>query len=158
MLLYHAIRKTYDDFDEVYQYRFDGANGALIETDKELKPGQIIILKYISEYAIIVEKVWEMNGKKYFSHNTADEIVVRGRVPRNNAYLNREERDIKGTILDEFCKSENCDPDMTTQINGEKRAIAKNLFKKYAFMSVQDVAEITRLPMEQVIKLEREVR
>lgn len=61
-------------------------------------------------------------------------------------------------ILDEFCKRQIRDPDMTTQINGEKRVIAKNLFKKYPFMSVQDVAEITRLPMEQVVKLEREVR
>lgn len=54
MLLYHAIHKTYDDFDEVYQYQFVGGNIVLVETDKELKPGQI----YISEYAIIVEKVF----------------------------------------------------------------------------------------------------
>ncbi|USK60386.1 hypothetical protein [Peribacillus asahii] len=82
MLLYHAIRKTFDDFEEVYQYRFDGEKGPLIETDKELKSGQIIILKDVNEYAIIVEKVWEKNGQKYFSHDTAEEIVVRGRVPR----------------------------------------------------------------------------
>lgn len=33
MLLYHALRKTYDDFEEVFEYRFDGKDGTLIETD-----------------------------------------------------------------------------------------------------------------------------
>lgn len=50
------------------------------------------------------------------------------------------------------------DSDMKTQINGKKRAIAKNLLKKYPSMSVEDVAETTNLPIEQVMKLEREVR
>jgi hypothetical protein len=45
LILYHAIRKTYDDFEEVFQYRFDGENGTLLEADKELKPGQIIIIR-----------------------------------------------------------------------------------------------------------------
>lgn len=83
MLLYHAIRKTFDDFEEIYKYRFDGENGSLIETDKELKPGQIIILKSISDYAIIVTEVWEKNGQKFFAHVSAEEVVVRGRLPRS---------------------------------------------------------------------------
>jgi hypothetical protein len=57
LLLYHLIRKTFDDFEKGYRYRIDGEDGELIDTDKELKPGQIIILKGISEYAIIVRKV-----------------------------------------------------------------------------------------------------
>jgi|SRR5699024_2367026 len=89
MLLYHAVRKTYDDFEEVYQYRMDEEDGTLIETDRELKKGQIIILKGISEFAIIVEEVWEENGKRCFSHITAKELIVRGRLPRND-YVKKE--------------------------------------------------------------------
>ncbi|MFD1349492.1 hypothetical protein [Oceanobacillus caeni] len=84
MLLYHPIRKTYDDFDEIYRYRMDEENGTLIETDIELQKGMILILSGISEYAIIIEEVWEGNGQKYFSHKSAKEIVVRGRLPRND--------------------------------------------------------------------------
>jgi hypothetical protein len=84
LLLYHPITKTYNDFQKVYQYQFDGEGGKLVETDKELKPGQIIILKDISEYAIIVKKVWEKNGQRFFTHDTAEEIIVRARPPRNN--------------------------------------------------------------------------
>jgi len=39
LLLYHEIHKTFDDFEEVYQYRMNGEGGTLIETDKELKQG-----------------------------------------------------------------------------------------------------------------------
>jgi hypothetical protein len=82
LLLYHAIRKTFDDFDEVYQYRFDGKGGEMIETDKELKPGSVVILKGINDYAILITKVWEEGGEKYFSHDSAEEVVVRARLPR----------------------------------------------------------------------------
>lgn len=85
MLLYHPIRKTYNDFEKVYQYRIDGEDGELIETDKELMSGQIIILKGISEYAIIVKKVWEENGQRYFSHDTAEAVIVRGRTTKNSS-------------------------------------------------------------------------
>jgi hypothetical protein len=84
LLLYHPITKTYNDFEKVYQYQFDGEGGMLIETDKELKPGQIIILKGISEYAIVVKKVWEKNGQRFFTHDTAEGTVVRARTPRNS--------------------------------------------------------------------------
>ncbi|RIW27622.1 hypothetical protein D3H55_22805 [Bacillus salacetis] len=82
MLLYHPLRKTYDDLAFVFQYRFDGEHGTLIETDRELFAGQIVILKDISEYAIIVDKVWEENGEKYFSHKSAENVIVRARVPK----------------------------------------------------------------------------
>lgn len=82
MLLYHPIRKTYDDFDKIFEYWFDGKDGTMIETDKELKPGQIVVLKDISEFAIIITKVWEEDGEKYFLHDSAEEIVVRARKPR----------------------------------------------------------------------------
>lgn len=85
LLLYHALQKTFADFDEVYQYRFDGKGGEMIETDKELKPGSVVILKGISDYAIIITKVWEVDGRKYFTHDSAEEIVVRGRTPREQA-------------------------------------------------------------------------
>jgi hypothetical protein len=81
LLLYHAIYKTYDDFEEVFQYRFDDENGTLIETDKELKSGQIMIIKDISEYAIIIEEVLGKNGQKYFSHDTAEKVVFQARTP-----------------------------------------------------------------------------
>ncbi|WP_242249111.1 Rpn family recombination-promoting nuclease/putative transposase [Bacillus cereus group sp. BfR-BA-01328] len=48
--------------------------------------------------------------------------------------------------------------DTKTQINGEKREIAKKLLKKYKAMSISDVAEMTDLPIEQIERLEREVR
>lgn len=48
--------------------------------------------------------------------------------------------------------------DKKTQINGEKREIAKNLLKKYQSMSVYEVAEVTNLPLEQVQQIEREIR
>lgn len=51
LLLYHAIRKTYEDFEDVYCYRMNEADGTKIETDKELERGQVIILKHISDYA-----------------------------------------------------------------------------------------------------------
>lgn len=81
MLLYHPTRKTYDDFDEVYTYIFHGEFGSTtkIETDKELKEGQIVILRDIADYAIIVERIWEENGEKHFTHDTAERIVARGR-------------------------------------------------------------------------------
>jgi adenine-specific DNA methylase len=81
VLLYHAIHKTYDDFDEVYRYRMGGKGGTLIETDKELKQGQVIILSDINDYAIIVDKVWEENDQKYFTYISAERVVVRARVP-----------------------------------------------------------------------------
>jgi hypothetical protein len=83
MLLYHPISKTYDDFNEVHQYRFDDMNGSLIETDKELIPGSIVVIKGVADYAIIIKMIWEEDGKKYFSHDSAEEIVVRARMPRN---------------------------------------------------------------------------
>lgn len=83
MLLYHALHKTFDDFEEVFEYRFDGKDGTLIETDKELKPRDVVILEGISEYAIVVTSVWEEGGKRYFSHDTAEEIVVRARKARS---------------------------------------------------------------------------
>jgi len=81
LLLYHAIRKTFDDFEDVYCYRMNEADGTKIETDKELERGQVIILKHISDYAIIVEEIWEESGQKIFTHRTAEELVVRARVP-----------------------------------------------------------------------------
>ncbi|WP_368901921.1 hypothetical protein [Oceanobacillus oncorhynchi] len=81
MLIYHAIRKTFADFEEVYRYRMDGKDGTLIETDKKLKEGQVIIIKDINEYAIIVDEVWEGNGERYFTHVSAEDFVVRARVP-----------------------------------------------------------------------------
>lgn len=38
MLLYHPIRKTYDDFDQTYSYTKVGESGSLykMQTDKEL--------------------------------------------------------------------------------------------------------------------------
>lgn len=81
LLIYHAIRKNFADFEEVYQYRMDSESGTLIETDKELKEGQVIIIKDINEYAIIVDEVWEENGERYFTHVTAEDLVVRARVP-----------------------------------------------------------------------------
>lgn len=48
--------------------------------------------------------------------------------------------------------------DTKTQINGEKREIAKKLLKKYKAMSISDVAEMTDLPIDQIERLEREVR
>ncbi|MEC1903505.1 hypothetical protein [Bacillus atrophaeus] len=82
MLLYHAIRKTYDDFEEVHQYYLEGLDGTLIETDKVLKPGLVIILKDINEYAITVKSIWNENGQKCFSHESAEEQIVRARIPR----------------------------------------------------------------------------
>lgn len=81
LLLYHAIRKTFEDFEDVYCYRMNGADGTKIETDKKLKRGQVIIIKDINDYAIIVEEIWEENGQMIFSHRTAEELVVRARVP-----------------------------------------------------------------------------
>lgn len=80
MLLYHPINKTYDDFDEVYRYHLYGPSGLIIETDKKLIEGQVIILKDIREYAIVVDKIWEQLGELYFTHYSAEEIVVRARV------------------------------------------------------------------------------
>lgn len=48
--------------------------------------------------------------------------------------------------------------DTKTQINGEKREIAKKLLKKYKAMSISDVAEMTDLPIDQIERLKREVR
>lgn len=90
MLLYHPIRKTYDDFEEVYRYRFV-ENGSLIETDKELNQGKIVILKDISDYAIIITKVWEEDGEKYFSHDSANKVVVRARIPNDRGLEISEE-------------------------------------------------------------------
>jgi hypothetical protein len=84
LLLYHPITKTYNHFKNVYQYQFDGDYGELIETDKKLRQGQIIILKGISEFAIIVEKVWEENGKHFFTHSSAEEVIVRARSPKDS--------------------------------------------------------------------------
>lgn len=81
LLLYHEIHKTFDDFEEVYHYRMNGEGGTLIETDKELKQGQVIIIKDINEYAIIVDKIWEVDGQRYFTHISAEDLIVRARVP-----------------------------------------------------------------------------
>ncbi|MCH1627237.1 hypothetical protein [Fredinandcohnia quinoae] len=83
MLLFHPLRKTYDDFEEVYQYRMDAVDGTLIETDKELQVNQVIILKDISDYGIIVERVWEEDGQMCFTHVSAKDLIVRARTPRN---------------------------------------------------------------------------
>lgn len=80
MLLFHPISKTFEQFTEVYDYYFE--EGSMIETDKELMPGQIVILKGISEYAIVVKKVREEGGRKCFSHDSAEKVVVRARMPR----------------------------------------------------------------------------
>lgn len=82
MLLYHPISKTYNDFEEVHEYRFDDINGSLIETDKELHSGSVLIIRGISDHAIVIKETWEENGIKYFSHESAEEIIVRGRLPR----------------------------------------------------------------------------
>lgn len=83
MLLYHAIRKNYADFDKVHCYRMDEKDGTLNETDKELLEGQVMILKGMSsDYAIIVEKVWEEDGQKCFTHISAKDLIVRARTPR----------------------------------------------------------------------------
>lgn len=50
------------NFGEVFEYRFNGGDGTLIETDKEEEPGQVVILKGISDFA--------------------EEIVVRARTTR----------------------------------------------------------------------------
>jgi adenine-specific DNA methylase len=60
----------------------DEEDGTFIETDKELKEGQVIILKDINEYAIIMEKVWEENGQKCFTHVSAKDLIARARTPR----------------------------------------------------------------------------
>lgn len=93
MLLYHPLRKTYDDFDQVYHYTMIGDNGShyKMETDKELKVGQIIILKHISDYAIVVTDIWEVNGEKFFNQNTAEEVIVRGRPYSPNREDNDED-------------------------------------------------------------------
>ncbi|WP_071396625.1 hypothetical protein [Bacillus tuaregi] len=83
MLLYHPIRKTYDDFDEIFEYWFDGKDGSSIETDKELSPGNVVILRGLADYAIIITDVWEEDGKRCFSHDSAEKIVVRARPTRN---------------------------------------------------------------------------
>ncbi|MFE8698254.1 hypothetical protein ACFYKT_18180 [Cytobacillus sp. FJAT-53684] len=82
MLLYHPLHKTFDDFKEVFEYYFDNESGELIETDKELLPGHLIFIRDIADYAIIVTKVWEEDGKRYFSHDTAERLIVRARTPR----------------------------------------------------------------------------
>lgn len=82
MLLYHPLRKTYDEF-EGFEYHFDDSAGTPIETDKEISPGNVVILRDIADYAIIVTDVWEKDGKRYFSHKSAENIVVRARTPRN---------------------------------------------------------------------------
>lgn len=46
--------------------------------------------------------------------------------------------------------------DRITQINGEKRKIAKNLLKKYPAMSIVDIAEVTSLPIDQIRRLKSE--
>lgn len=94
MLLYHPISKTYNEFEEVCKYHFDDINGSLIETDKELVPGSIVILKDISEFAIIIKDVWEVDGEKCFTHDSAKEIIVRGRLPKLN--IGREVFDESG--------------------------------------------------------------
>lgn len=81
MLLYDAIHKTYKDFTNVYPYRMDGESGVLIETDRKLEKGQVIIIKDIKEYAIIVDSTWEENGQTYFSNKTAQDLIVRARIP-----------------------------------------------------------------------------
>ncbi|PAD21322.1 hypothetical protein CHH64_09290 [Terribacillus saccharophilus] len=58
MLLYHTIHKIYEDFENVYRYRMNGINGALIETDRKLEKGQVIIIKDINDYAIVVDCNW----------------------------------------------------------------------------------------------------
>ncbi|WP_077318175.1 hypothetical protein [Virgibacillus proomii] len=87
MLLYHEIHKTFDDFEEVFRYRMDRDDGTLIETDKELQKGQVIIIKDINEYAIIVEDVWEEYGQRYFSHVSAEDLIVRARVRNQVRFL-----------------------------------------------------------------------
>jgi nitrogen regulatory protein PII-like uncharacterized protein len=81
VLLYHPTQKTFNDFDQIYEYILHGENGTTykIETDKELREGQVIILHDISDYAIVVTKIWEEDGAKHFAHDTAEQIVVRGR-------------------------------------------------------------------------------
>ncbi|NRG48074.1 hypothetical protein HRF87_25625 [Bacillus sp. CRN 9] len=81
MLLYDSIHKTFKDFESVYRYRMNGENGTLIETDRKLEKGQVIIIKDIKEYAIIVDSIWEENGQTYFSHKTAQDLIVRARIP-----------------------------------------------------------------------------
>jgi Zn ribbon nucleic-acid-binding protein len=117
------------------------------------------------------DRGFEMSGKNYykmlenvhviFSKEETEEINFwRGESYKKfefdeaglNLELLLEKKLCKVDILDAY------DSDFITQLNGEKRAIAKNLLRKYLFMSVQEVAETTRLPIEQVIKLEREVR
>lgn len=56
-------------------------DGTLIETDKELKPGQVVIIHHVSDYAIRVDEVWEDNGQKIFSYRPAEQLIVRVRVP-----------------------------------------------------------------------------
>jgi hypothetical protein len=84
LLLFHPIQKTFDDFDEIYRYRFDDKDGEMIESDRELIPGIVLILRVMTcDYAIVIKEVWEENGEKYFTHDSAKDIVVRGRPSRN---------------------------------------------------------------------------
>ena len=85
MLLFHPIRKTFEDFDEVYTYYIHGENGkaSRIEVDTPLRKGQVLILGGISRYAIVVMDVWEEpDGSKHFQVVSAEGIVVRGREPK----------------------------------------------------------------------------
>lgn len=80
MLRDHVIRRTFDEFEEVYQYHL--INGTLIETNKELKEGQIIFISDVSDYVITVKSVWDEYSKRYFTYDTAEDSIVRARIPR----------------------------------------------------------------------------
>lgn len=82
LLLYHGLHKTFADFENVYRYRLDWSDGIIIETDKELEKGQVIIIKDVNEYAILVDDIWEgTNGEMIFSYRTAEDVIVRARFP-----------------------------------------------------------------------------
>ncbi|MGE8203045.1 hypothetical protein ACQKP0_00555 [Heyndrickxia sp. NPDC080065] len=117
------------------------------------------------------DREFEMNVKYYYEMLVNVHIVINGNEKeqhnfwRGESYKKIEFDDacinVESLLEKKLCKTENheaYDSDKITQINGEKRAIAANLLRKYPFMSVQDVAESTRLTLEQVTKLEREVR
>lgn len=117
------------------------------------------------------DREFNMNGKNYYqmlenvhfivNRTDIDQINFwKGESYKKNEF-NENGLSLEWLLEKNLCKGENqeaYDSDTVTQINGEKRAIAKNILRNHPSISVQDVAEITLLPLEQVIKLEREVR
>lgn len=58
--------------------------GVEIRTDKELKTGDVLIVKHIRIYALIVDEVWEENGIRHSTIKDAEGIVACGETPVNH--------------------------------------------------------------------------